>query len=295
MSRHLPFKQVDVFTTVPYKGNPVAVINCMGIDESEVTKEQLQSVANWTNLSETTFLFKPTDGKSDYKLRIFTPVSELPFAGHPTVGSCKAFLEFTNQSESQETRTFHQQCGVGSVELTVSPGKISFKAAQTAIEELDDAVVAQYEAALGISTVAKPKLLRVGPNWVVLLTDDAQACYNANPDFAKLAEIDASHGHSGVILGGAKGDGEHSYEMRAFAPSLNVKEDPVCGSGALSFIRYLQELNGYSEPTEISISQGGRLGRNGQISGLIKTKSGTTTTYHIGGDAVTAIEGQILL
>lgn len=90
MSLTVPFKQVDVFTEKPFKGNPVAVVNFLEVDESGVTQEELQAIANWTNLSETTFLFKPSDDKCDYKLRIFSPRSELPFAGHPTIGSCKA-------------------------------------------------------------------------------------------------------------------------------------------------------------------------------------------------------------
>ena len=133
MPRILPFKQVDVFTGELFKGNPVAVTNCMDIDESEVTTEQLQAIASWTNLSETTFLFKPTDAGCDYKLRIFTPGSELPFAGHPTVGSCKAFLEFTGVKKEK----IIQQCGLGHIELTVTDDqKISFKAGPNSIEEI---------------------------------------------------------------------------------------------------------------------------------------------------------------
>lgn len=289
----LPFKQVDVFTSQGFKGNPVAVINCMGIEESQVTTEQLQGVANWTNLSETTFLFKPTDSKYDYKLRIFTPKNELPFAGHPTVGSCKAYLEFSGKVGS--VTTVYQECGVGIVELTVSEGKISFQAEKTVIEDLDEQVANQYCETLGVKAIAPPKLLKVGPNWVVILVEEAQSCYDSNPDYQRMAEISDVNDHTGVILGGKKAGTDNQYEMRAFAPVIKVEEDPVCGSGALSFIRYLNDLNKYEKSTPIDITQGGRLGRNGRISGLIKIQEDGSITYHIGGDALTVIEGQILL
>lgn len=293
MSFKLPFKQVDVFTSEGFKGNPVAVINCMGIDESQVTKEQLQYVANWTNLSETTFLFKPTSDKYDYKLRIFTPKNELPFAGHPTVGSCKAFLEFTGNIGKKPV--VYQECGVGIVELTIKNNLISFQAEQTTIEELPSNVADEYCQSLGAKAIEPPKLLKVGPNWVVILVDDAQICFDANPDFANISRVSEVNNHTGIILGGKKKGTSNEYEMRAFAPVINVEEDPVCGSGALSFIRYLKDIEGIDTTTEIKITQGGRLGRNGQIQGIIKVHEDGSTTYHVGGDALTVIEGQINL
>lgn len=289
----LPFKQVDVFTSQGFKGNPVAVINCLGIDESEVTQEQLQAVANWTNLSETTFIFKPSSDQFDYKLRIFTPKNELPFAGHPTVGSCKAFLEFTNQIGKKNV--VYQECGVGRVELTIKDNLISFQGEQTIVEDIPEQVANDYAKALNVIPIEPVKLLKVGPNWVVILVDEAQLCYDCNPDFSKVNQISQVNDHTGIILAGKKKGTDSEYEMRAFAPVINVNEDPVCGSGALSLIRYLKDTENVEHTTEIKITQGGRVGRNGQISGIIKVHSNDNITYHVGGDAVTVIEGQILL
>lgn len=286
----LPFKQVDVFTSKPFKGNPVAVINCLNVDDkNQLTDKQLQDIATWTNLSETTFLFKPKDPQNDYYLRIFTPKNELPFAGHPTVGSSKAFMEFTNKDQTD--CIIRQECGVGIVQLTVKDGKSSFKAEQTTMKSIDQDTIEQYAESLGVKPIATPKLLDVGPKWVVFLVGTAQECYDANPNMAKMAEISKQNDHTGIILGGLKNGNE--YEMRAFAPVINVPEDPVCGSGALSFIRYLQDHNGYTETTNISISQGGRVNRDGLLSCQIAHQENGEKTYHVGGNALTVVEGTI--
>lgn len=285
-----PFKQVDVFTNKPFKGNPVAVINCMDTTANTVLSDrQLQDIATWTNLSETTFLFPPRDPANDYYLRIFTPTSELPFAGHPTVGSCKAFMEFTNRDQAD--CTIKQECGVGVVQLTVKDGKSSFKAEQTIVESIEQDMIAQYTESLGVTPISTPKLLNVGPKWVVYLVSSGKECYDANPDMSKLAEICRVNNHTGIILGGWKQDNE--YEMRAFAPVINVPEDPVCGSGALSFIRFLQEENQYQETTEIAITQGGRVNRDGRLHCQIIHHPDGEKSYHVGGDALTVVEGTI--
>lgn len=294
MPKVLPFKQVDVFAEELYKGNPLAVINCMDIDASEVTTEQLQGIANWTNLSETTFLFKPTEAGCDYKVRIFTPGSELPFAGHPTVGSCKAFLEFTGIKKD----TVVQQCGLGHIELSVtSDQKISFKAGNTIVEEVTDKNITAYEATMDIKTIEKPKLLRVGPNWLVCLVKDSEEVLKVEADLAAMEALDKVNGHTGIILGGLKkgcttGD---EYEIRAFAPIEGVPEDPVCGSGTLSFIRYLQEINQFKESKTLHITQGARVGRNGNLYCKIDVLPEGKVDYYVGGYSTSIINGTITL
>ncbi|QLQ81011.1 hypothetical protein HG537_0E03660 [Torulaspora globosa] len=291
MALKLPFLQVDVFTNTPFKGNPVAVINCMNIDESLLSDKQLQAIANWTNLSETTFLFKPTTDGCDYKLRIFTPMCELPFAGHPTIGSCKAFLQFTGQKTAKSLK---QECKSGIVNLTISSeGKISFKAPRADIEEIPQDVINEYRKILQIDCVAAPKLLDVGPIWVVYLTSDAESCYNANPDFAQMAIINNKYGHGGIILAGKKPGSSQDYEMRAFVPADGVQEDPVCGSGSIALIRYLQDLHNFTETTEVNITQGGRLTRQGEIFCQIKGNADGAFSYISGGNATIVIEGSI--
>lgn len=294
MPRILPFKQVDVFTTTLFKGNPVAVTNCMDIDESEISTEQLQTIARWTNLSETTFLFNPTEPGCDYKLRIFTPGSELPFAGHPTVGSCKAFIEFTGCTKSNIV----QQCGLGNIDLVVdSDEKISFKAGATSIESVDASLVRKYEATLDVKCIEEPKLLKVGPNWLVMLVDNSETVLNIKPNLADMAGLDAANNHTGIIVGGLKKGctTDDEYEIRAFAPNEGVPEDPVCGSGTLSFIRYLNELNHYKEPKSLHISQGGVIGRDGHLYCKVDVQGDNKVDYYVGGYATAILNGTITL
>ncbi|SCV00236.1 LANO_0F05886g1_1 [Lachancea nothofagi CBS 11611] len=290
MSIKVPFKQVDVFTSEPYKGNPVAVINCLELDESEINQSQLQRIANWTNLSETSFLFKPTIEKCDYKLRIFTPQTELPFAGHPTLGSCRAYLEFTGKKNVEK---IYQECKLGVIEITSEGEKLSFEGAKTDVVDIPCEVAEEYGKSLSAEITERPRLLEVGPNWVVALVKDAQTCYDMELDFTQMKASNLKHGSTGLIIAGRYGN-EDKYEMRAFCPLDGIAEDPVCGSGSLALARYLQDVHNYKSTYSFAISQGGRVGREGKVSGLIKHESGKIT-YHVGGQAVTAIDGHILI
>ncbi|QLG70527.1 hypothetical protein HG535_0A04670 [Zygotorulaspora mrakii] len=286
----LPFKQVDVFTNVPFKGNPVAVINCLNITEDQISSKQMQAVANWTNLSETTFIFKSSHPECHYKIRIFTPLNELPLAGHPMIGTCKAFLEFT---ETKNVSKMYCESKLGVIELSIaSTGEISFKAPPADIEGIAAEASAGYQKSLGCEPVASPKLVRVGPKWVVFLVSDAEKCYGVNPDFAKLKHISNIFEHTGLILAGSKSGSMTNFEMRAFAPAEGVDEDPVCGSGSLALTRYLHDHFKYSETTQINITEGGRLGRDGHIKTCVSIIE-SETSYSTGGDAITIINGTI--
>lgn len=289
----LPFLQIDVFTSVPFKGNPVAVVNCMDVKEDQISYEKLQSIANWTNLSETTFLFKPTDGKSDYKVRIMTPASELPFAGHPTIGTARAYLKFTGRTG---VKHLLQQCKLGIVELSIADsGKISFRAPAVSIEEIGQAVIDDYKQCLSIDYIAAPKLLHVGPKWAVYLASSAEACYNANPNFTQMANVCELHGHTGIILAGESVSEKNHYEMRAFAPHEGVNEDPVCGSGSIALIGYLHDLYKVEETTDYTITQGGRVRRDGFIASRVEINEDGKLGFISGGDSVIIIEGSITL
>ncbi|SCU98336.1 LADA_0H12310g1_1 [Lachancea dasiensis] len=290
MPNSVPFKQVDVFTSVPFQGNPVAVVNCWNLDEKEVHTSLMQKIANWTNLSETTFLFKPTIPNCDYKVRIFCPQSELPFAGHPTIGTCKAYLEFSGRKDVTEIT---QECGLGAISLSLEGETLSFKGAKTNIVEISDKEVQGYGSAFSTKLIERARLLEVGPKWVVALVRDSKACFEMDVDFVGLNKVCTQFDATGVIIAGKYAD-EDKYEMRAFAPRIGVNEDPVCGSGSLALARYLQEVNGYKTTYSFHISQGGRVGRAGQVSATIQHKEGEIS-YFIGGEAVTAIDGQILL
>lgn len=287
MNIAVPFKQVDVFTTSFFKGNPVAVINFMDSEE-EVPSTLLQSIANWTNLSETTFLFKPSDPKNDYRLRIFTPNEELPFAGHPTIGSCRAFLEFTGRKDASQ---INQECKLGVVRISVTNEKIAFEAVKADIDAIPEALVHGLEKCISTTFKTTPKVLHVGPEWVVGLVEDSQTCFNLNPDFSLLGDMSGKFGITGLVIAGKKPDSS-GYEMRAFAPSQGVNEDPVCGSGCLAFVRYLQDLYQTSSTTTFDITQGGRLQREGKLSATIEHGK-DKFSYHVGGQALTIINGMI--
>lgn len=291
----VPFKQVNVFSERPYKGNPVAVINCMDLNESDISDEEMQSVANWTNLSETTFLFKSDNNKADYKVRIFTPVSELPFAGHPTIGTCKAYLDFVGKT-IEDKYTVVQECKLGLVSITIDNGLVSFTAPSVVPSELTDENIADYESVLGAPPTHRPQMINSGPFWVVYLVKDAETCYNLNPQFQKLKDFNIKNDHSGIIVAGPR-DGDfknNNYEMRAFVPALNVPEDPVCGSGAAAFIGHLQETFKYTNTIKVDITEGGRMNRDGHIVCEIIPR-GDKTDYKVGGVPVTVISGEITL
>ncbi|CCH59143.1 hypothetical protein TBLA_0B03010 [Henningerozyma blattae CBS 6284] len=295
MTLKLPFKQMDVFTNTRFKGNPVAVVNCLNIDESEISDEQMQSIATWTNLSETTFLFKPTLRECTYKLKIFTPANELPFAGHPTLGSCKAFLQFTNGNEIKNV--IKQECGVGIVNLTVDDGKISFVSSSNTFEPINDQIVEEIRCCLDTQFIDTPLLLHTGPEWIVCHVKDAQTCIDLKPDYQRLRNITKKYGYTGVIVGGAKNNSnikeKLSYEMRAFAPGIDVPEDPVCGSGSIALIAYLQGLYKFQTPMNVDITQGQCVSRKGEIYSSISFDEKGIAIFSSGGSALCIIDGTI--
>ncbi|WP_335975085.1 PhzF family phenazine biosynthesis protein [Acinetobacter calcoaceticus] len=284
------FKQVDVFTSQVFKGNPVAVI----MDASTLTSEQMQAIANWTNLSETTFVLPATDSQADYQVRIFTPQSELPFAGHPTIGTAHALLE-AGLISAKEGKLV-QQCGAGLVALTVSElNHISFELPQPKITPLDTKQTQKLAEILKcqIDTQWNAALVDVGARWVVLQAVNAQAVLDSQPDFAALKEHDLEMKVGGATVYGfyENNDKQKHIEVRSFAPSIGINEDPVCGSGngsVASFIRYHGILPAQNDV--VLSSQGRVLGRDGQLQlNLYQDK------ILVGGTAVTCIDGTIKL
>lgn len=284
------FKQVDVFTSQAFKGNPVAVI----MDASTLTSEQMQEIANWTNLSETTFVLPATDSQADYKVRIFTPQSELPFAGHPTIGTAHALLE-AGLISAKEGKLV-QQCSAGLVALTVSEmNHISFELPEPKITPLDQTQTEKLAEILKcqIDTQWNAALVDVGARWVVLQAVNAQAVLDSQPDFAALKEHDLEMKVGGATVYGfyENNDEQKHIEVRSFAPSIGINEDPVCGSGngsVASFIRYHGILPAQNDV--VLSSQGRILGRDGQLQlNLYQDK------ILVGGTAVTCINGTINL
>ena len=269
------FKQVDVFTDKPFLGNPVAVvIGAEGLDT-----QAMQRIAGWTNLSETTFLLKST--KADYRLRIFTPRQELPFAGHPTIGSAHAALESGFVSRKKK---LVQECGAGLIELSVEDdGRIFLKGPPAKVERLE-----QQIPSIPLAPSSAVMKVDVGPIWVVGEMTDAAALAALKPDMTALAEWSESLRVTGVTVFGKSNESSSAIHVRSFAPAHGVPEDPVCGSGNLSVASYLRLTDQVSRFGETYVArQGMQLGRDGKVSVRLKEK------IEIGGHAVTCVEGTL--
>lgn len=267
---NLRFKQVDVFTDKPFFGNPVAVV----IGAEGLGSEQMQRIARWTNLSETTFLLK--SGKADYRLRIFTPQQELPFAGHPTIGSAHAALE---SGFVDKKPTFTQECGAGVLELSLEEEKIFVKGPKGKIGDV--------RKTLPFAS----KLLRVdvGAVWVVGEVADSQRLASLKPDMESLIAFSIDHEAAGVTVFAPSGENDAAVHVRSFAPAHGISEDPVCGSGNLAVAAYLQATNQLARIGSRYVArQGMQVGRDGRVHVRLDADG-----IRIGGHAVTCVEGSL--
>lgn len=282
------YKVVDAFSAVPFKGNPVAVI----LDAEGLSDVEMQAIANWTNLSETTFVLPATQAGADYRLRIFTPRSELPFAGHPTLGSAHAVVE--SGLVQPRDGLIVQECAKGLVQIRIdetgSDRLFHLELPDPQIETLGASDVEELEAALGFALDrANPAaIVDVGPIWVIAQVEDAQAVLALEPDFARLAQFERRLGATGVTVFGAYEQGAQSdIEVRSFAPSCGVSEDPVCGSGNGSVAAYRKANHPLTSGLNYVASQGACVGRNGHIAVGYRA-DGTIT---VGGRCVTCVDG----
>ncbi len=283
-ARSRPFRQVDVFTAEPTLGNPVAVV----LDADDLTDDEMAAFARWTNLSETTFVLAPTAGargRADYRVRIFTPGSELPFAGHPTLGTAHAWLEAGGVPATPGTVV--QECGVGLVTLRQGD-RLAFAAPPVEQSEVDDATRATVVAALGVDpdAVVAVRLLDNGPHWLVLRLDSAATVLALAPDMAALAAVPGVT-EVGVVGPHPAGSPQH-VEVRGFAPAEGIPEDPVTGSLNASVAQWLQGEGVL--PAAYVAAQGTALGRAGRVHVEL---DGDATW--IGGDTVTVLAGTATL
>ena len=268
------FKQVDVFTDRPFLGNPVAVV----IDAEGLDTAEMQRIARWTNLSETTFLLP--SAVADYRLRIFTPLQELPFAGHPTLGSAHAALE---SGFVARNNVLKQECRAGVMELTVDGGEIYVRGPQPKVAEVD---AMRLAGTLGVP--AKGFLrIDVGAIWAIAEVADADALAKAKPDLAALASESNVLGIAGATLFAASGKGE--IHVRSFAPAHAIPEDPVCGTGNLAIAAYLQHTGQLERFGRRYLArQGMQMGRAGRVSVRVDADG-----VRIGGPSVTCVDGTL--
>ena len=302
------FQQVDVFTDSAFLGNPLAVV----LDGEGLSDAQMQAFARWTQLSETTFVLPPTPegaaGGADYRVRIFTPGAELPFAGHPTLGTAHAWLEAGGQP--RQSGQLVQECGVGLVSLKSVDGRWAFAAPPLQRQIPAPALLAEVLAALGLHAdeVLAAQDLNNGPHWLGLLIDSVDSLLALEPDHAALKRLNTKVGvaakrevDAGGLIRRANREARAfapstritndptDLEVRAFAAPVGVAEDPVTGSLNASLAQWLM-TEGHM-PTRYSARQGTALGRAGQVF-LSQDAQGQVW---VGGDVVGCIQGSVTL
>lgn len=302
--RSRAFRQVDVFTAVPYLGNPVAVV----LEGDGLSEREMAAFARWTNLSETTFVLPPEDPAADYRLRIFTPSGELPFAGHPTLGSCHAWL--TAGATPKDGDRIVQECGVGLVELRRDGDRLAF-AAPTRLREgpLDDELLDRIARGLGIDRAAILGHAWVdnGPDWCAVRLASAADVLAVRADWSVLGDtklgVVGAYGAEAFGVPGDAGDGgawsaadAPAFEVRAFFPAAPDadgrvtagSEDPVTGSLNASLAQWLRE-EGHA-PASYVASQGTAV----QRAGRVHVRDDGERIW-VGGDCAVCIAGLVAL
>ena len=252
------FSQLDVFSAVPLRGNPPAVVH----DATGLGDAEMAAFTRWTNLSETTFLLPPDDPGADYRVRIFTPGGELPFAGHPTLGSCHAWLAAGGVPRAAGTVV--QQCGVGLVRVRRegqgTAARLAFAApALRRSGPVEPALRAQVLASLGLADAAVQRLEWIdnGPGWMAALLADAASVLALQPDFVAMRGLKLG------VIGAHPAGSECQFEVRAFVPGLGVPEDPVTGSLNAGLAQWL--IGAGLAPASYVAAQGAALGRAGRV------------------------------
>lgn len=273
---------VDVFTSVPFKGNPVAVV----LDAEGLTTGQMQAIANWTNLSETTFVLPAAAPGADYSLRIFTPRAELPFAGHPTIGSAHAIL--SDGLAAPRDGKLIQHCAKGLIEISAPDdwreAGLSFRLPAAVLSYAPEPDV--LSGALHSLPIEPPMIVDVGPRWVIAELRDGKSVSALVPDLAALADYDRRHATTGLTVFGAAHDGADGQIVRSFAPADGIAEDPVCGSGNGAVAAYRLHHNDALAGDNYVAAQGMSVGRDGRVT--IRFADGG---IHVGGRAVVCVKG----
>ncbi|MDB5966169.1 MAG: Phenazine biosynthesis PhzC/PhzF protein, partial [Polaromonas sp.] len=301
-----------------YFGNPLAVVLAPGADDGPWPDDAaMQRFAHWTNLSETTFLLPPTDPQADYRVRIFTPGGELPFAGHPTLGSCHSWLEAGGQPRQADVIV--QQCQVGLVKIRREPApaggsapRLAFAAPPLKRSAPSPMLLAQVAAALGLKSpqITAAQVLDNGPVWLGLLLDSPETVLRLQPNHLELDKLKVKVGVAALYAEpeppalivrrnrearafasapAAAREVHADLEVRAFAACIGINEDPVTGSFNASLAQWLV-AEGYL-PARYVASQGVCLGR----AGVVHLERDAAGQVWVGGDTVTCISGTVAL
>ncbi|MBT9263764.1 PhzF family phenazine biosynthesis protein [Pseudomonas sp. MG-9] len=278
MPLSLPFEQVDVFADHPYEGNALAVV----VDADELTTEQMQAFARWTQLSETTFLLRPEAPGAHYRVRIFTPLRELPFAGHPTLGSCKVWLA---RNEPPEHVEIIQECPAGLIRVRRQGTHLAFSAPPLVRSgPLDATTLNLIEQGLGLAAgqIRASQWVDNGPGWAGVLLTNREEVLAIKPDYAALQGLNV-----GVIAPWVGGESETDMEVRAFMGE-ECTEDAVTGSLNASLAQWL--IGSGMLTDRYTVSQGTAMGRRGRLH--IESVDGSVW---VGGAVQHCISGRAVL
>lgn len=270
------FIQCDVFSATPTKGNALAVV----VDGDGLSDEAMQNFARWTNLAETTFLMKPDAPDADYKVRIFTPAREMPFAGHPTLGSCMAWLKAGGMP--RDRNLIRQQCQIGVIEIDLSTGTPAFAAPPTKISPMKPFEKLRISEQLGLQLdqIVETVELNNGPVWQLFELRAALDVLEVDSSKVKWPEFKAIG-----LLGKSNREANADYEVRMLAPSSGMSEDPITGSLNAAIAKWLVSKNRLTE--EIIISQGTCIQRDGRVN----IRPNNNGTVWIGGEVHIIVEG----
>lgn len=273
------YSEVDVFSPTAYLGNPLAVVH----DAEELTSEEMQRFAKWTNLAETTFLLQPGDPVADYRVRIFSAAQEFPFAGHPTLGSAYAWLEAGGVPKNNGTIV--QECGAGLVAVRVENQRLAFAAPPlNRFEPVEESLVHKVAAALGVSRehIVDTSWLVNGPEWIGVRLSTAQEVLTLDPDPADLGTL--CLGVVGPHLPGH----ETQFEVRAFVGGDPVWEDPVTGSLNAGLAQWMT-ATGVADRRYIA-AQGTVIGYQGRVHVAVENGE-----IWVGGDVTSCVRGEVNL
>jgi len=282
MGRSRRFIQCDVFTAQATKGNALAVV----VDADGLSDEKMRQFAAWTNLAETTFLLPPTDPRADYRVRILTPSREMPFAGHPTLGSCAAWLHCGGVPK--QFGIVSQECGVGIVDIDIGNDIPAFVAPPTTVEELPEKDLNAIRSALKIADgiILETAHLINGPEWNLLELASAEDVLAVDSSLVRWPEF-----NSIGLIGRHQTDHECDYEVRMLAPSSGMSEDPITGSLNSAIAHWLHSLGRLS--SDLVIAQGTQINRDGRV--YVQPDTAEDGRVLIGGQSHILIDGQVTL
>ena len=276
------FVQCDVFSPVPTEGNALAVV----VDGQGLSEERMQGFAAWTNLAETTFLLPPDDPVADYRVRIFTPIREMPFAGHPTLGSCAAWLH--TGGVPRERDVVRQECEVGIVDVDISrEEELAFAAPPTAIQPMHSQ---HFESIVETLEIPRDAILHTaqldnGPVWQVLQLKSAEAVFAVDSSRVRWPTFEGIG-----LIGAHPPEAECDYEVRMLAPSSGMSEDPITGSLNAAIAHWMRAEG--QLPNPITIIQGTTIGRRGRVS--IRLGNGEND-IQVGGQTHILVQGNVTL